>query len=207
MVQMRDFSNFEKFIRLCAGRVGQILDTASLANDVGVSPNTITHWISILEASFIIFRLQPYFENFGKRLIKSPKLYFMDTGLLCWLLGIESENQLSRDSLYGGVFENMVILEALKYRLNRGKEPGAYYFRDNHGNEIDLVLTYGRMLKAIEIKSAQTFSTHFLKGITYFNKLVGDRSLKGGIVYSGSEERSTEHYDLVNFLKSPNLFS
>ncbi len=207
LVQIRDFSNFEKFIRLCAGRVGQILDAASLANDVGVSSHTIAHWLSILEASFIIFRLQPYFENFGKRLIKSPKLYFTDTGLLCWLLGIESETQLARDPLYGGIFENMVILEALKYRLNRGKDAGAYYFRDNHANEVDLVLTYGRKLKAIEIKSAQTFSSHFLKGVHYFRTLTGDRALKGGVIYSGSEERSTEDYDLVNFQKSSFIFS
>ncbi len=202
LVNLRDFSHFEKFVRLSAGRVGQVLNLASLANDVGVSPNTIQHWVSILEASFIAFRLQPYFENFGKRLIKAPKLYFNDTGLLCWLLGIETEQQLIRDPLFGSVIENMVILEALKFRLNRGKEPGLYYFRDNLGNEIDLVLSFGRQLKAIEIKSAQTFSNHFCDGLNYFKKLVGDRSLKGGIIYSGKEERSTDNYDLINFANS-----
>jgi len=175
LAKLKDFAQFETFVRLCAGRTGQVLNLSSLSNDTGVSIPTISHWLSILEASLIIFCLHPYFENFGKRLIKSPKLYFVDTGLASWLLGLETAQQLARDPLRGSLFENLVITDTLKTRFNRGKNPQLYYFRDSHGNEVDLILSYGRMLQPIEIKASRTWNSSFIKGIQYFSKLVGDR--------------------------------
>ena len=124
---------------------------------------TIKEWLSILEASFVIFKLSPYFENFGKRVTKSPKYYFMDTGLLCYLLGIEKPEHVTRDPLVGQLFENLIVLEALKARYNQGQIPNLYFYRDSHGNEIDLLYTGGRELIGIEIKSASTFASHFKK--------------------------------------------
>jgi predicted AAA+ superfamily ATPase len=135
LIQLKDVAPFEKFMKLLAGRAGQLVDYANLANDVGVDAKTIKHWLSILEASFIVFKLSPYFENFGKRVIKSPKYYFSDLGLLCYLLGIETEEQLTRDPLVGNIFENLIVLEALKTRFNQGLAANLYFFRDSHGND------------------------------------------------------------------------
>jgi len=199
LINVKDIIKFEKFIKLCAGRIGQLLNQSNLANEVGVSSTTINDWISVLEASFIIYRLPPYYENFGKRLIKSPKLYFMDTGLAAWLLGIENVTHLSRDPLKGALFENFVIIEYLKNYLNQGKEPRMFFFRDSHGNEVDLIMQKGRQLKPVEIKSSQTWHNSFLKGITFFNKLVGDRGLKGSVIYAGNDPRKNENYDLIPY--------
>lgn len=199
LIKLKDSIKFQNFVRLCAGRVGQLFNQASLATEVGVSTTTISEWIAVLEASFVVFRLPPYFENFGKRITKSPKLYFLDTGLAAWLLGIENENQMSRDPLRGNLFENLVVVETLKHRLNRGQDPRMYFFRDSHGNEVDLVLQSGRQLLPIEIKSTATWQDSHLKGIKYFNKLVGEKSLKGAVVYSGDEQRETEQYQLLHY--------
>ncbi len=200
LINLKDFIKFEKFVRLCAGRVGQLLNQANLANEVGVSSKTINEWLSVLEASYIIYRLPPYFENFGKRLIKSSKLYFVDTGLAVWLLGIENTTQLSHDPLRGALFENLVIIEALKSHLNFGKDPRIFFFRDSHGNEVDLVIQKGRQLKPYEIKSSQTWHHSFLKGIKYFQKLLKERCLKGNVVYAGKEARDNDNYTLLPYL-------
>ena len=163
MINLRSLTDFENFTRLLAGRVGQILNLSSLANDVGVSSPTLKEWLSVLEASHTIFRLNPYFENFGKRIIKSPKIYFTDVGLASYLLGIESPALAARDPLIGNLFENMVVIEALKARLNAGKEPELYFYRDNKGNEVDLLFRRNRQLIPIEIKSAMTFNPEFAK--------------------------------------------
>jgi hypothetical protein len=205
MIQIRNFSQFETFVRLCAGRIGQVLNVASLANDIGVSSPTVQHWISILEASFIIFRLQPYFENFGKRQIKSPKLYFVDTGLACWLLGIENPRQLERDPAKGSLFENLVICEVLKAQLNRGRDPGMFYFRDSHGNELDLLLKRGRQLCPVEIKAGQTWNSSFTKGLKYFSNLAGEQSVRGLVCYGGNEGRVTDDYELIPLHKIAGL--
>ena len=133
LVQVRELATFQKFLRLCAGRIGQLFNASALANDVGVSYHTIQHWISVLESSFIVFRLQPYYENFNKRMIKSPKLYFYELGLASYLLGLEEESQVSRDPLRGSLVENLVILELVKARLNESKEPSLYFVRDSKG--------------------------------------------------------------------------
>jgi predicted AAA+ superfamily ATPase len=153
LVQLNNQKPFELFIKLLAGRVGQVVNLNSMAGDIGISSVTLASWLSVLEASYIIFRLPCYFNNFGKRLIKSPKIYFTDVGLAVYLLGINSAEQVSRDPLMGGLFENMVVAEALKQRYNSGKEAELYYFRDQKGFEIDLILNEGRHLIPVEIKS------------------------------------------------------
>ena len=201
LINLKDSSKFEKFVRLCAGRVGQLLNQASLANDVGVTANTISDWIAVLEASFIVYRLQPYYENIGKRLIKSPKIYFVDTGLAAWLMGIETSTQMQRDPLRGNLFENLIVMETLKSKLNRGKDPRLFFYRDSHGNEVDLIVQNGNELVPIEIKSSQTWHSSFLKGIDYFKKLLGDRVLNGTVIYGGDDNRTTENYRLRSYRK------
>jgi predicted AAA+ superfamily ATPase len=201
LINLKDAAKFEKFVRLCAGRIGQLLNQASLANDVGVSANTINDWISVLEASFIVYRLQPYYENIGKRLIKSPKLYFVDTGLAAWLMGIETETQMQRDPLRGSLFENLAVMDVLKEELNRGRDPRLFFYRDSHGNEVDLVIQQENQLLPIEIKASQTWHSSFLKGIDYFRNVLGERSETGIVVYGGQTNRSTEQYRLRSYAK------
>ncbi len=146
LIHLKEATLFEKLLKLLAGRVGRLVDYSSLANDVGVDAKTIRNWISMLEASFLLFRLPPYFENFGKRIIKAPKFYFTDVGFLCFLLGIRKPEQITRDPLVGGIFENLVIVECLKARYNRGELADLYFFRDSNGNEVDLLWQDGRAL-------------------------------------------------------------
>jgi predicted AAA+ superfamily ATPase len=152
-------------MKLLAGRVGQLMDHSSIAGNVGVSGNTIKHWLSILEASFILYKLPPYFENFGKRVIKSPKYYFTDTGLLSFLLGIETPAQVTRDPLVGQLFENLVVMEAVKTLYNKGKLANLYFYRDSNGLEADLLVQQGRQLLPMEIKSSTTYRPELLKGL------------------------------------------
>jgi len=165
LINLKDATQFENFMRLLAGRVGQVMSYTSLAGDVGVSSNTIKHWLSILEASFILYKLTPYFDNFGKRVIKSPKYYFVDTGLLCFLLGIETPAQVTRDPLIGQLFENLVVMDVIKQYYNQGKTAPAYFFRDSNGVEADLLLQQGRNLIPVEIKSSATYKAELLKGL------------------------------------------
>ncbi len=189
ILNVKDLAQFQKFIRLCAGRIGQLINFESLCNDVGVSSKTAKEWLSILEASFIIYRLQPYYENFGKRAIKTPKLYFTDVGLACYLLGIKEINQLTRDPLRGNLVENLIFLELLKARVNQGNDPDLYFFRDSHGHEVDLIFQSGNELIPIEIKSSQTFHKEFLENLHFFQELAGTRSKKGYLIYSGNHQR------------------
>ncbi|MEA3446314.1 MAG: DUF4143 domain-containing protein, partial [Bacteroidota bacterium] len=184
LLNLKDLITFEKFLRLLAGRTGQLINLNSLANDTGVSTTTISHWLSVLEASFIIFRLTPYYENFGKRMIKSPKLYFYEPGLVCYLLGIEDERQVSRDPLMGSLFENMIVIEAVKARLNQGMDANLYFFRDSNKNEVDLLYKKGHELYPIEIKSSMTWHNDFTRNIRRFNTITGNKT-KGCVVYSG----------------------
>ena len=198
MINLRRLTDFENFTRLLAGRVGQILNLSSLANDVGVSSTTLKEWLSVLEASHTIFRLNPYFENFGKRIIKSPKIYFTDVGLASYLLGIESPALAARDPLIGNLFENMVVIEILKARLNAGKEPELYFYRDNKGNEVDLLFRQNRQLIPIEIKSAMTFNPEFADGIAKFQKTTSSTQ-KGCIVYAGNLTPELSHASVLHF--------
>lgn len=183
---IRNLRTFTTFLKLCAGRTGQILDLSSLANDTGISVNTAKEWISVLEASYIIFLLSPYYKNFSKRLIKSPKLYFYDTGLASFLLGIENRKQLSSHYLKGSLFENYVILEILKQRYNAGKQPNSYYWRDNKKNEIDCIID-GVTPKAIEIKAGKTFSKDYLKMKKYWLQSTGLPEESFSVVYGGDD--------------------
>lgn len=206
LINLKDSAKFEKFVRLCAGRIGQLFNQASLANEIGVSAHTINEWLSVLEASFIVYRLQPYYENIGKRLIKSPKLYFIDTGLAAWLLGIENTTQMQRDPLRGNLFENFIVMEALKARFNQGKESRLFFYRDSNGNEVDLVLQNGTQLTPIEIKSSQTWHNSFTKGTRYLKKILPGRTTQGIVIYGGESNRSTQHYRLRSYKKLNGLF-
>lgn len=174
---------FETFIKLLAGRVGQVVNLNSLAGDVGVSSTTLSSWLSVLEASYIIFRLPCYFNNFGKRLIKSPKIYFTEVGLAAYLLGIENAGQVASHPLLGGLFENMVVIEALKSRFNSGKEPELYYFRDKHGFEIDMLLRKNFMIP-IEIKAARTYDFSLASNVRKFSEKIENVKFPS-VIYAG----------------------
>jgi len=205
LIHLKDVSLFEKLLKLLAGRVGQLIDYSSLANDVGVDAKTIQNWLSILEASFLVFKLPAYFENFGKRVIKAPKYYFFDVGLLCFLLGIRAPEQITRDPLVGSVFENLVVIEALKARYNQGMMPDLYYFRDSKGNEVDLIAQDGRRLKVMEIKSSSTFSMSKLKGIRRFKTLASSID-KSYLVYNGTPYRLSDGIEAVHYSAVEGLF-
>lgn len=185
LINVRELNLFEKFVRLCAGRVGQILNIQGLANDVGVSHTTIRGWMTILEASYIIFPLRPYYRNMSKRLIKSPKLYFYDVGLACYLLGVEHESHVRTHPARGSLFENLVIVEALKYRYNRGKRQNMCFYRDSSGQEVDLILEFGGGLFPVEIKAGATVTNDFFRGLRYFAGLNPELPWGTAIVYGG----------------------
>lgn len=186
-----DLFAFERFLRLCAGRTGQLLNMSSLATEVGVDVKTIGSWIGVLETSFIVFRLQPFHKNFNKRIVKMPKLYFYDTGLALALLGVENTSQLGLHPFRGNLFENLVIVDFLKRRYNNGQTNNLFFWRDNTGNEIDLLIEINNRRVPVEIKSGQTITNDFFKGIRYWNKLT---KTEGGIlIYGGDtgQKRST----------------
>jgi len=196
MVNIKDLHVFETFLKLLAGRVGQLINFNSLASDTGVSAVTIANWLSVLEASYIVYRLNPYFENLGKRVIKSPKIYFTEPGLACYLLGIEDESQIARDPLLGNLFENVVVMEAVKARYNQGLDAGLYFFRDSNHNEIDLLWKKEGELFPVEIKSALTFNDNFTKNILKF-KPSHLSNKKGCVVYGGELKFTTKDDILV----------
>jgi hypothetical protein len=187
LASIRDLSLFQKFIRLCAGRIGQIVNLQSLANDTGISHTTAHTWINLLEAGYILFLLKPWYRNISRRLIKSPKIYFYDVGLASYLLGMENERHVSRDPLRGSLFENLVLMEVLKYRFNRGRKNGVTFYRDSRGNEVDLILESGRDAFPLEIKAGATISGDFFKGLEHFSHLTGELPYGGGLVYGGRE--------------------
>ena len=207
LINVKDLSNFQRFLKLCAGRIGQVLNKNSLASDVGVSSTTIEHWLSILEASYVIFRLQPYYENFGKRVIKSPKLYFTDPGLAAYLLNIENISQISRDPLRGSLIENLIILDLMKYRYNKGLDHNLYYYRDQHQNEVDVIYKTGEQLIPIEIKAAQTIAMQFFKGLNHFEGISKSRCPIGYLIYSGSTMQDIGHIKIINYLDSNQIFN
>jgi len=198
LIEVKDASLFEKTLKLLAGRAGQVMDYSSLANDVGVDAKTIRSWISILEASFILFKLPPYFENFGKRVIKSPKYYFTEVGLLCFLLGIRTPDQITRDPLVGQIFENLVIIECLKSRYNAGRPADLYFFRDSKGNEVDLVMQTARKLTVIEIKSATTFRMQYLQGLRRI-KSIAPNAESGYLIYNGPHRTLSDGFTALPF--------
>ena len=205
LINLSHQNEFELFMRLLAGRVGQVVNLDGMSGEVGVSATTLKQWMSVLEASFVIFRLHPYYRNFGKRLVKSSKVYFTDVGLAAHLLGIESSEQVMRDPLLGGLFENLVVMEALKARVNAGRSPSLYYLRDKAGVEVDLVLESARRLHLIEIKSAQTPTPAMARGLERF-KALAPEVVDGFVVYGG-EAWPLDGGAYVNFRETGNLIA
>lgn len=203
---IRNLTTFTSFIKLCAGRTGQILDYSSLASDAGISVNTVKEWISVLETSYIIFLLQPYYKNFSKRLIKSPKLYFYDTGLASYLLNIKDETQLSTHYLKGSLFENFVILELLKHRFNQGLQSDIFFWRDNKKNEIDCIVDKVEPI-AIEIKSGKTFTKDFLKMRKYWQNVSAIENNDFSLVYGGEESFSFQGTNIYSWKDLNTLFA
>lgn len=171
IVNVSNLFLFQKFLRIAAGRVGQLINYNNIANEVGVDLKTVKSWFSILESSFIVFFLPPHFENFSKRIIKTPKLYFHDIGLACSLLGIRKKEELTSHWSKGALFENMIIADLMKGFLNQGKRPSLYFWRDSAGNEVDCLIDTGSEIKCVEIKSGTTISSDFFKGLKYYRKL------------------------------------
>jgi len=206
LINLRDLSQFQQFLTLLAGRVGQVVNFTSLSNDVGVSATTIKSWLSVLKASYVVFDLPPFFVNIRKRLIKSPKIYFTDVGLAAFLLGIHTKEQASRDPLRGNLYENLVIAEIVKGALNRGIRPEIYFFRDSHGTETDLLIRENGGLIPVEIKSAATFSTDFVKGLERFRALGLDRVAAGAVLYNGEQRFKVRGVRIFNPLHVEDLW-
>lgn len=198
LINLRNIRPFETFIRLLAGRVGQLINLSSLAGDVGVSATTLREWLGVLEASYIIWTLQPYYKNFGKRLTKSSKIYFTETGLAAYLLGLRTPEQVGRDPLLGNLFENMIATEALKTQLNTGRDPDLYFFRDSQGLEVDLLLATGRNLIPIEIKAAHTPHQDLCRSVQRFTTLTQDAQ-HPTVIYSGRNIPSDTTPSFLNF--------
>ena len=205
LINIKDLSLFKKFVKLCAGRIGQIFNANNLSNEVGVSNKTISAWISILEASYIVFLLPPWYDNISKRLIKSPKLYFYDVGLASFLLGNKTKQHIEFHPLRGNIFENMIILELLKKVYNKGFEPDFYFYRDSNGNEVDLIIPDGHNLIPVEIKSSETFHKSLLKSNLFIKKLYEERIKKSYLIYSGKQEQTVNGIDLLNYKNSAEI--
>ena len=198
MIQIKEQSLFEKFMKLLAGRVGQPLNYSYLSNDVGVDSKTIKHWLSVLEASFIIYKFCPYFKNFGKRTIKAPKYYFTEIGLLSYLLGIQNPDQVSRDPLVGSIFENLVIIEFLKVYFNKGIQPDLYFFKDSNHNEINLLIHSRQFLYAFEIKSTSTYNSSLSSRLNKIKNL--HAQIKSAhIIYNGESKKFSNNTGLIHF--------
>ena len=192
MKNISDLNSFHRFLRFCAARHGQILNLTSLANDSGLAVNTIKSWISILEASFILFLLKPYHQNLGKRLIKSPKLYFTDPGLAAYLMGIETVEQVKTHALKGALFEGLILSDFLKERYAAGRESNLYYWRDIPGHEIDCILEHGGHASAVEIKSGKTIAPDYFGGLKKWAELSGTPATRCHLVYGGKENQKRE---------------
>lgn len=196
---VQDVNVFQNFLKLCAGRTGQLLNLTSLGNDCGISSVTAKSWISLLAQSYIIFLLNPHYKNFSKRLIKAPKLYFYDTALACFLLNIESHDALEHHYLRGGLFESFVIADLMKERYNKGRMPNMYFWRDKTGHEIDCILEQGQDLVPLEIKAGKTVSSSYFNELLYWNTLSGTPSDKNIVVYAGDEDQRRESGRVVSW--------
>jgi predicted AAA+ superfamily ATPase len=203
LVNVNNIIAFETFIKLLAGRVGQVVNLNSLSGDIGVSSTTLSSWLSVLEASYIIFRMPCYFKNFGKRLIKSPKIYFTEVGLAAWLLGIENANQVASHHMLGSLFENMVVIEALKTRYNIGKKPELYYFRDKYGFEVDLILNKN-FIQPIEIKAARTYDSSLANKVRKFSEKI-ENAKSPSVIYAGEQSFSSNGIDFKNFKQTAEI--
>ncbi len=201
---IENLNTFSRFLGLCAGRIGQVLNLTSLANDAGIAVNTAKAWLSLLEASFIIYQIQPYYKNFSKRLIKSPKLYFYDTGVACSLLKLTDPEMINTHYLYGSLFENLVISEILKNQCHSGKRPSVYYWRESNGVEIDCIIEQGNNeILALEIKGGQTFTKDYMKNLRNFAKNEAGFKINKAIVYAGEQSTNIKDVQLIPWSKLP----
>lgn len=201
LINIKDLDMYRKFIRICAGRIGQIWNANAVSNELGVSSHTINAWLSTLQASYIVFLLQPYHKNINKRLIKSPKLYFYDVGLAAYLLSLENQNQISRDPLQGPLFENLCVAELAKHRMNKGLDPNIFFYRDSNLNEVDVVQRTGTGFRLYEIKSSFTFHTDFIKNLVYFKKNVEERIENSFCLYRGDNLPSFKEVEIHNYYR------
>jgi len=207
LVQLRELSPFQSFLTLLAGRVGQLVNYTSLSNDVGVSSTTIKNWVSVLKASYVVLELPPFSANVRRRVVKTPKVYFTDPGLAAALLGIHTAEQAARDPLRGALYENLVVAEVMKGALNRGVRPDVSFYRDAQGNEVDLVVREGGRLVPVELKSAATFNTAFLKGLKHFDGVAGERAVPGVVLYAGEQEHTVHGVRVLNPLGCADLWA
>jgi predicted AAA+ superfamily ATPase len=185
LIAVRDLSLFQRFVRLCAARSGQLLNLAALGADCGISAVTAREWLSVLEASYLVARLAPYHRNFGKRLVKSPKLYFLDVGLMAWLLGIRDAASIQTHAARGALFETFVVSELIKQRFNVGRPADLYFWRDSAGHEVDLLFETPQGMQAVEIKSGSTFASDWPDAIHKWQKFAAEEVLPPVIVYGG----------------------
>jgi len=205
LLNIRELSLFQLFLKMCAARCGQLINLSGLGSDCGISHNTAKEWISILEASYILFRVAPYFKNLGKRLVKTPKLYFYDSGLATYLLGIRTREQLSVHPHRGAVFETFVASEILKSSCNSAETPALYFWRDRSGNEIDFLIDRGSDLLPIEAKSGKTVASDWLDGIKSWRALAGNRMKHGALIYGGDETYSREAVTVTSWRQAGQL--
>lgn len=187
LIHVRDLSSFEKFLKICASQIGQLINYSKLGNDCGIDQKTVKSWLSILEASYVVFHIYPHFRNFRKRLTQHPKLYFYDVGLATYLLGITHKDHVETHPLKGSLFENFVVAEILKHRFNNVEENNLYFFRDHVGNEVDLLLDYGNEIVSVEIKMGKTLNSDFFKGLQYYAQINKTENKGRYIVYGGAE--------------------
>ncbi|MBI2119465.1 MAG: ATP-binding protein [Elusimicrobia bacterium] len=205
--EITNLTTFQRFIKLCAGRTGQLLNLSSLGNDCGISHNTARSWLSLLESTFIVFLLKPYYENFNKRLVKQPKLYFYDTGLACYLLEIRTKEQLSTHFLRGALFESFVISEIMKQQWNQGIGPSCYFWRDKIGHEIDCLTHINNRLYSIEIKSSKTISNDFFNGLKYWSRISKPLSSHLFLIFGGEQNQTRFDTRIISWEQIPEMFN
>lgn len=199
LLRIKDQMQFMKFMKLCASRVGSIFNASDIGAQLGIDNKTVSNWLSVLQASYLVTLLPPYYENISKRLVKSPKLYFNDPGLACFLLDIESPRQLERDKMRGAIFENYVVMEVIKHRYNRGLLNGVYFYRDSNRNEVDILLKEEGEITAIEVKSSMTYHTSFEDSISKLSDWIKTPVTNKMIVYTGDFENTTGNIKILNY--------
>ena len=207
LINIKNLATFERFLKICASQVGQLINYTTIANDCGIEQKTVKSWLSVLEASYIIYQVKPHYQRFRKRLTKSSKLYFYDVGFAAYLLGISSPKHVLSHPLKGLLFENFIVCEFLKNRFNNVKDSNIYFFRDHVGNEVDLILDYGNTLYSVEIKSAETVNYEFLKGLNFYKNLSGEKNSKRFLVYAGDKNYEMNHVKIFSYKNLDDLFS
>jgi len=207
LIHVKDLSTFERFLKICATQIGQLLNYTTIANDCGIDQKTVKSWLSVLEASFILYQVQPHYQHFRKRLTKSTKLYFYDVGLAAYLLGISNSAHLLTNPAKGFLFENFIVTEFIKNRFNHVKDSNIYFYRDHAGNEVDIILDYGDELYSIEIKSSETINTEFFKGLHFYQNLAGTKNTRRFIVYAGTESYETNQIKIFSYQHFNQLFA